>query len=218
MDSVGLPSQPPKVPTKKKKLTAGESMERSQGGSAEGRTMVLEVVGSDPEVGIEEASKASPLRVGTQVARFSSSAMTMGNIGTARPLRDPWYQMKGLFPAVPPVTSMTVSSMYWVSREFFGSVEKAWIPYPEGIVDLQIKRGVLKSVLLQLEYPSGIVETLADWVDEEFVDNEFVEVLQKAGVFEAIVVSRGLNMYCDAAGTRHLVRRLCSATHTFFLA
>uniref|UniRef100_A0A2N9J8I3 Aminotransferase-like plant mobile domain-containing protein n=1 Tax=Fagus sylvatica TaxID=28930 RepID=A0A2N9J8I3_FAGSY len=149
--------------------------------------MVLEVVGSDPEGGYpKEAIKASPLRVGTQMAPFSSSAMTMGNIGTARPLRDPWYQMKGLFPAVPPVTSMTVSSMYWVSREFFGSVEKAWIPYPEGIVDLQIKRGVLKPVLLQLEYPSGIVETWADWVDEELVDNEFVEVLQEAGVFEAI--------------------------------
>uniref|UniRef100_A0A2N9H864 Aminotransferase-like plant mobile domain-containing protein n=1 Tax=Fagus sylvatica TaxID=28930 RepID=A0A2N9H864_FAGSY len=148
--------------------------------------MVLEVVGSDPKVGIKEAIKASPLRVGTQMAPFSSSAMTMGNIGTARPLRDPWYQMKGLFPAVPPVTSMTVSSMYWVSKEFFGSVEKAWIPYPEGIVDLQIKRGVLKPVLLQLDYPSGIVETWVDWVDEELVDNEFVEVLQEAGVFEAI--------------------------------
>ena len=121
--------------------------------------MVLEVVGSDPEVGTEEAIKASPLRVGTQVAPFSSLAMAMGNIGTVRPLRDPWYEIKGLFPAVPPATSMMVSSMYWVSREFFGSVEEAWIPDPEGIVDLQIKRGVLEPVPLQLEYPSGIVET-----------------------------------------------------------
>uniref|UniRef100_A0A2N9GJG1 Aminotransferase-like plant mobile domain-containing protein n=1 Tax=Fagus sylvatica TaxID=28930 RepID=A0A2N9GJG1_FAGSY len=64
----------------------------------------------------------------------------------------------------------------------------------EGIVDLQIKRGVLEPVPLQLEYPSSIVETWADWVDEELVDNEFVEVLQKAGVFEAIVISRGLNI------------------------
>jgi hypothetical protein len=87
--------------------------------------MVLEVVGGDPDVGTEEVIKASPLRVGTQVAPFSSSVMTMGNIGTAKPLRDPWYQMKGLFPAVPPATSITVSSMYWVSREFFGSIEEA---------------------------------------------------------------------------------------------
>ena len=119
-------------------------MEQSQEGSTEGRTMVLEVVGSDPEVGTEEAIKASPLRVGTQVAHFSSLVMMIGNIGTARPLRDPWYQMKGLFPAVPPATSMMVSSMYWVSREFFGFVEEAWIPDPEGIVDLQIKRDVLE--------------------------------------------------------------------------
>uniref|UniRef100_A0A2N9H4V3 Uncharacterized protein n=1 Tax=Fagus sylvatica TaxID=28930 RepID=A0A2N9H4V3_FAGSY len=123
--------------------------------------MVLEVVGGDPEVGTEEVIKASPLRVGTQVAHFSSSvAMTMGNIGMARPLRDPWYQMKGLFPAVPPATSMMVSSMYWVSREFFGSVEEAWIPDPEGIVDLQIKRGVLEPVPLQLEYPSDVANLL----------------------------------------------------------
>jgi hypothetical protein len=65
MGSVGLPSQPPKVPTKKEKFTVGGSAERIQGGSAEGRTMVLEVVGSDPEVGTKEAIKASPLRVGT---------------------------------------------------------------------------------------------------------------------------------------------------------
>jgi hypothetical protein len=50
------------------------------------------------------------------------------------------------------------------------------------------------------------------------VDNEFVEVLQEAGVFEAIVISRGLNMYHDVVGTRHLVKRWCPATHTFFLA
>ena len=130
------------------------------------RTIVLEVVGGDPKVGTEEAIKASPLRVGIQVAPFSSSAMTMGNIGMVRPLRDPWYQMKGLFPAVPPTTSMTISSMYWVSRGFFGFVEEAWIPDPEGIVDLQIKMGVFEMVPLQLEYPSSIVEIWVDWVDE----------------------------------------------------
>ncbi len=50
------------------------------------------------------------------------------------------------------------------------------------------------------------------------MDNEFVEVLQKAGVFKAIVILRALNMYRDVARTRHLVRRWCPATHTFFLA
>jgi hypothetical protein len=50
------------------------------------------------------------------------------------------------------------------------------------------------------------------------VDNEFVEVLQEARVFEAIVISQGLNIYRDVAGTHHLVRRWCPATHTFFLA
>ncbi|GMY23504.1 hypothetical protein FCV25MIE_18745 [Fagus crenata] len=92
------------------------------------------------------------------------------------------------------VVSVTVSSMYW------------------------IKRGVLDPIPLQLEYPSGIVDTWADWIDKELVDNEFVEVLQEAEVFEAIVISWGLNMYCDVVGTRHLVRKWCLATHTFFLA
>uniref|UniRef100_A0A2N9EW30 Aminotransferase-like plant mobile domain-containing protein n=1 Tax=Fagus sylvatica TaxID=28930 RepID=A0A2N9EW30_FAGSY len=135
MSSVELSSQPPKVPTKKGKLTASGSAKQSQGSLAEGRTMVLEVIGGDLEVVIKE-----------------------------------------------------------------------------------IKRGVLEPVPLQIEYPSGIVETWADWVDEELVDNEFVEVLQEAGVFEAIVISRGLNMYRDVIGIRHLVRRWCPATHTFFLA
>jgi hypothetical protein len=82
MSSVELSSQPPKVPTKKGKLTASGSAKQSQGSLAEGRTMVLEVVGGDPEAGIEEVTKASPLQVGTPVAPFSSSIMTMGNIGT----------------------------------------------------------------------------------------------------------------------------------------
>ena len=170
--------------------------------------MVLEVGGGDPKVGTEKVIKASPLRVGTQVAPFSSSVMMMGNIGTARPLRDPWYQMKGLFPAVPPTTSMTVSSMYWVSREFFGFIEVEWILDSEGLVDLQIKMGVFEPVLLQLEYPSGIVETWANWIDEELVDNEFVEVLQKVGVFEAIVILRAQNMYRDVERTHDLVNSL----------
>ena len=37
-------------------------------------------------------------------------------------------------------------------------------------------------------------------------------------MFEAIVISRGLNMYRDVIGIRHLVRRWCPTTHTFFLA
>ena len=37
-------------------------------------------------------------------------------------------------------------------------------------------------------------------------------------MFEAIVISRGLNMYRDVVGTCHLVRRWCLAIHTFFLA
>ena len=37
-------------------------------------------------------------------------------------------------------------------------------------------------------------------------------------MFEAIVISQGLNMYRDVVGTRHLLRRWCPATHTFFLA
>ena len=83
---------------------------------------------------------------------------------------------------------------------------------------MQIKRGVLESIPLQLKYPSGIVDTWVDWIDEKLVYNEFVKVLQEAKVFEAIVILRGLNMYRDVAGTCHLVRRWCPATHTLFLA
>jgi hypothetical protein len=67
-----------------------------------------------------------------------------------------------------------------------------------------------QAVLLKL----GLIGLMKNW----WIINLIVEVLQEARVFEAIVISRGLNMYRDVAGTRHLVRRWCPATHAFFLA
>uniref|UniRef100_A0A2N9EE56 Aminotransferase-like plant mobile domain-containing protein n=1 Tax=Fagus sylvatica TaxID=28930 RepID=A0A2N9EE56_FAGSY len=166
MGYVGLPSQPPKVPTKKEKLTASGSAERSQGG--------LEVVGSDRR----------------KLLHWRSGPFLFHGL-TARPLRDPWYQMKGLFPAMPPATSMTVFSMYWVSSEFFR------YRYNFSI----------QAVLLEL----GPIGLMKNW----WITN-LLRILQEAGVFEAIVISQGLNIYRNVAGTRHLVKRWCPC-HTYFL-
>ena len=57
-----------------------------------------------------------------------------------------------------------------------------------------------------------------DWVDRELSDTCFMGLLQRAGILKAIVLSRCLSNYRDLFNLRHLVRRLCTATHTFFFS
>jgi len=46
----------------------------------------------------------------------------------------------------------------------------------------------------------------------------FMAALQQAGVLKAVVLSHYLSNYRDLFNLRHLVRRWCTATYTFFLS
>ena len=49
-------------------------------------------------------------------------------------------------------------------------------------------------------------------------DEGFYQILRKAKIFEAIVMSRGWNMYRDIRAVRFLVCRWIPDIHTFFFA
>ncbi|XP_075654977.1 uncharacterized protein LOC142625166 [Castanea sativa] len=54
-------------------------------------------------------------------------------------------------------------------------------------------------------------------MDRELSDTGFIGLLQRAGVLKAIVLSCRLSNFRDLFNLRHLVRRWCTTTHTFFL-
>ena len=54
------------------------------------------------------------------------------------------------------------------------------------------------------------------WVEQEVADEGFYQILRKAKIFEAIVMSRGWNMYRDIRAVRFLVCRWIPDIHTFF--
>ena len=57
-----------------------------------------------------------------------------------------------------------------------------------------------------------------EWVDKELFDKGFMEVLQWASVLKAIVSLHYLSNCRYLFNLRHLVRRWCTTTHTFFLS
>ena len=71
---------------------------------------------------------------------------------------------------------------------------------------------------IHFEFGLGTTLGLRDWVDNELSDTGFMGLLQWAGVLKAIVSSRCLSNFWDLFNLRHLVRRWCTTTHTFFFS
>ena len=57
-----------------------------------------------------------------------------------------------------------------------------------------------------------------EWVYRELSDMGFMGLLQRAGVLKAVVLSRSLSNFRDLYNLRHLQRRWCATTHTFFFS
>ena len=55
-------------------------------------------------------------------------------------------------------------------------------------------------------------------MDKELSDEEFVGLLERAGILRAVAISRNLEGFKDAKGLRHLVRYWCTALHTFLFS
>ena len=95
---------------------------------------------------------------------------------------------------------------------------RRWAPLASSIPDLSIRQGVSLPVPLHFEFGSGASLGWKEWVDSELSDTGFVGLLQRAGVLKAIVSSRCLSNFRDLYNLRHLVRRWCTTTHTFFFS
>ena len=84
------------------------------------------------------------------------------------------------------------------------------------VSDLSIRQGVSLPVPLHFAFGSGASSGWKEWVDSELADTGFMGLLQRAGILKAIVSSHCLSNFQDLYNLRHLVRRWCTTTHTFF--
>ena len=55
-------------------------------------------------------------------------------------------------------------------------------------------------------------------MEQEVANEGFCQISRDARVFEAVVLSRGWNMYRDVRALRFMVRRWHTDTHTFFFS
>ena len=133
------------------------------------------------------------------------------------PFIDPWYDTHTHFSVLPDDYLSPSSGHVWLSicRH---DMEVSWAPLASSIPDVDICQDTSLPVPILFEFGSGTSLGWKEWVDEELSNMGFMVALQQAGVLKAIVSSRCLSNYRDLFNFRHLVRRWCTVTHTFFLS
>ena len=94
----------------------------------------------------------------------------------------------------------------------------SWAPLASSVPELNIRQGTALLMPILFEFRMGTSLGCKEWVDTELSDVGFMMALQRAGVLKAIVSSLCLSNYRDLFNLRNLIRRWCSATHTFFLS
>ena len=132
-------------------------------------------------------------------------------------LIDPWYDVHPHFPRIPDDYALPPPGRVWLvlCRR---NLDVSWAPLASSIPDLVIRQGMLLPMPIHFEFGSSIALGWKEWVDNELSDTGFMGLLQRAGVLKAIVSSCCLINFCDLYNLRHLVRRWCTTTHTFFFS
>ena len=133
------------------------------------------------------------------------------------PFIDPWYDIHPHFPKIPSDYAPPSPGRVWFAlcRQ---NTDISWAPLASSIPDLVIRQGT--SLPVPIHFDFGLRTTLGwrEWVDNELSDIGFMGLLQWAGILKAIISSRCLSNFRDLFNLRHLVRRWCTTTHTFFFS
>uniref|UniRef100_A0A2N9FC47 Aminotransferase-like plant mobile domain-containing protein n=1 Tax=Fagus sylvatica TaxID=28930 RepID=A0A2N9FC47_FAGSY len=106
----------------------------------------------------------------------------------------------------------------WLVKKEDAAADAVWVPPFQEILDLKIQRKDVLAVPIKFDFQCLRASDWEAWVDKELADEAFCGLLEQAGVLQAILISRSLNMYRDTESLRQLVRRWCPSTHTFFFA
>ena len=133
------------------------------------------------------------------------------------PLIDPWYDVHPHFPQIPGDYAPPPSGCVWLAL-CRRNTNISWAPLASSIPDLVIRQGISLPVPIHFEFKSGTALGWKEWVDNDLSDIGFMGLLQRVDVLKAIVSSHCLSNFRDLFNLRHLVRRWCTTTHTFFFS
>ncbi|KAK9996680.1 hypothetical protein SO802_021366 [Lithocarpus litseifolius] len=133
------------------------------------------------------------------------------------PLIDLWYDTHAYFPKVPGDYTPPSLGRVWLAI-CCRNMDISLAPLASLIPDFVFRQGTSLLVPILFKFGSGTALGSKEWVDKELSDTGFMKVLQQASVLKVIVSSRCLSNYRDLFNLCHLVRRWCTATHTFFLS
>ena len=86
------------------------------------------------------------------------------------------------------------------------------------ISNLVIHLGISLPMPIHFEFGLGTALGWKEWVNNKLSDTSFMGLLQRAGVLKVVVLSRNLSNFQNHYNLRHLVRRWCATTHTFFFS
>ncbi|PQP93506.1 uncharacterized protein Pyn_29656 [Prunus yedoensis var. nudiflora] len=86
---------------------------------------------------------------------------------------------------------------------------------PASISRCCIERGLFPAVPLFFQYPCGTSKGWSEWVGRELRDPSTRDILSRAGVLDAVFLSRAWDIHVEAKMLRHVVRRWSTETHTF---
>ncbi|CAL8164131.1 unnamed protein product [Prunus armeniaca] len=86
---------------------------------------------------------------------------------------------------------------------------------PASISRCCIEKGLFPAVLLFFQYPCGTSKGWSEWVDHELRDPSTCDILSRAGVLDAIFISKACEIHIEATMLRHMVRQWSTETHTF---
>jgi hypothetical protein len=159
----------------------------------------------------------------TESDTYSDSDPVSTGVGSseeilARPTLDPWYESGKMFPSIPAEVQPPPSGWEWLVKKEVAAADAVWVPPFQVILDLKIQRKDILAVPIKFDFQCLRASNWEAWVDKELADETFCGLLEQAGVLQAILISRSLNMYRDTESLRQLVRRWCPSTHTFFFA
>ncbi|CAL8168373.1 unnamed protein product [Prunus armeniaca] len=86
---------------------------------------------------------------------------------------------------------------------------------PASISRCCIERGLFSAIPLFFQYPYGTSKGWSEWVDRELRNPSTCDILSRAGVLDAIFISKTCDIHIEAKMLQHVVRRWSTETHTF---
>ena len=112
----------------------------------------------------------------------------------AHPTLNPWYKNGSLFPSIPADVRLPLVDWEWLVKREDTTADAIWVPPFQEILDLKIKKNDILVVPLKFDFQCFRANSWEAWVDKEFFDEAFCAHLERAGVLQAILISRSSNM------------------------